>query len=152
MGAGAWIAQHWLELFQPVNSVGLLFTAYTIHKDAKVRQVSNHLAIVHEHREIWNKAHEHPELFRILQHDVDLDQQPISNEERIFVRDLVLHLDSVYRAMKAGMTVNLEGAQNDIKAFFSKPITKSVWAQLKPFQDTSFVRFVDAQSWGPAES
>lgn len=41
------------------------------------------------------------------------------------------------------MFVKLEGMQKDIKAFFSLPIPKAVWEQVKPFQDEDFVEFVE---------
>lgn len=144
MGALSWIAEHWFDLLQTIGIIGgLVFTAYTTHKDEKARRIGNLIAIAGQNREIWKEVYDRPQLFRVRERDVDLRKQPISDEEGLFVKLLVLHLDTVYRAMKAGMFVKLEGLQKDIKEFFSWPIPRAVWEKIKPFQDEAFVRFVD---------
>jgi hypothetical protein len=61
----------------------------------------------------------------------------------LFVKALILQLSTVYRAMKEGMFVPLEGLKEDIKGFFSLPIPKSVWDKISPLQDKDFVSFVE---------
>jgi hypothetical protein len=82
-------------------------------------------------------------LARVLEKRVDLEVQPASLQEWLFVKLLILHLDTVYHAMKAEMFVSLEGLQKDIKEFFSAPIPWTIWEKLKPFQDEDFVEFVE---------
>jgi hypothetical protein len=145
MEALHWLGEHWFDLLQTVGIIGgLLFTGYTFRRDERARSIGNLIAIKQQHREIWAELYQRPALFRVLKPDVDLIGQPISNEEWLFVKLLVLHLDSVHRAAKAGMFVTLEGLQKDIKDFFSSPIPKSVWEKVKPFQDQEFVVFVEA--------
>jgi hypothetical protein len=50
----------------------------------------------------------------------------------------------VYRAMKEGMFVQVEGMREDIKELFLLPIPKSVWKRIGPLQERDFARFVDA--------
>lgn len=145
MGALSWITEHWFDLLQTVGIVGgLVFTAYTTHKDEKARRIGNLIAIAGQNQEIWKAVYDRPKLSRVLERDVNLRKQSISDEEGLFVKMLILHLDTVYRAMRAGMFVNLEGLRKDIKEFFSWPIPKAIWEKIKPFQNEDFVRFVEA--------
>jgi hypothetical protein len=74
---------------------------------------------------------------------VDLNEHPVSEEEWVFVKTLLLHLDTVHRAIKAGMFIKISGLETDIRFFVSLPIPKAVWERIKPFQDDDFVTFVD---------
>jgi hypothetical protein len=149
MGTLSWVTEHWFDLLQTVGIVGgLVFTAYTTQKDERARKIGNLIAIASQNREIWKEVYDQPELSRVLARDVNLRKQPISEEEGLFVKLLILHLDTVYRAMRAGMFVNLQGLRKDIKEFFSWPIPKAIWEKIKPFQDEDFVRFVEASLGG----
>jgi hypothetical protein len=140
-----WIGEHWFDLLQTVGIVGgLLFTAHTTRKDDRSRKIANLIAIKQQHREIWTEVYDRPELARVLDKTVDLSSQPISREESLFVKIIILHLDTVHRAIEADLFVQLEGLQRDIREFFSSPIPQEVWEKMKPLQDADFVCFVDA--------
>jgi len=83
-------------------------------------------------------------LARVLKPDVDLNKEPISNEEGLFVKMLILHLDTVRQAIKAGMFVKIEGLQQDVREFFALPIPKTVWNGVKKFQNADFVEFIES--------
>lgn len=144
MGAFQWLAEHWFDGVQNVGVVGgLLLTAYTIHKDERARQISNLIALNARHDDIWRTFYDRPHLSRVLRHDVDLNRQPVSDEERLFVKMLFIHLDTIRRATKAGLFIKIMGIKNDIRGFIKLPIPKAVWEKLKPYQDEDFVAFVD---------
>ena len=144
MEASAWITEHWFDLLQTVGIVGgLLFTALTLRKDDRAREIANLLAVNQQYRSIWRQVYDQPKLFRVLKRDVNLSEHPITDEESLFVKQLIVHLDTVRRAMKAGLFVKLEGLQTDVREFFSSPIPKAVWEKLKPLQDADFVAFVE---------
>ncbi len=144
MEASQWIAEHWFDLLQSVGIVGgFLFTAHALRKDEQARTVSNTIAINEQYSRIWHEFYERPALARILKKDADLKRQPVSNEEALFVKTLILHLDTVRRTMTAGIFADIQGLQKDIRDFFTLPIPKSVWEKLKPFQDGDFVKFVE---------
>jgi len=73
-----------------------------------------------------------------------LDKKPLTDEEQMFVTSIVVHLDSVHRAIKAKMFLQQEGLHRDIKGFFSLPIPRAVWKRIKPLQDENFVEFIEA--------
>src|SRR6185436_2536598 len=120
-----WITLHWLDLLQSIGIVaGLLFTVHTIRTDARSRRIANVIAFAAQHREIWKQMYERPELARVLQDNVDLIRKPVTNNERLFAKLLILHLDSVHRVIKEDMFVNLSGLQKDIRMSFAMPILR----------------------------
>jgi hypothetical protein len=110
-------------------------------KDVQARRIGNSIAINGQYRTIWKDIYEHPALARVLEKDADA--KDISIGEELFVTTLVAHLGTVYRAMKHGEFVKLEGLQNDVREFFTLPIPKTVWKKLKPLQDAAFVKFIE---------
>jgi len=144
MEALHWIGEHWLDFLQSVGIIaGLLFTVHTIRTDAKGRRITNLIAFTQQHRDIWKEMYDRPELARVLENEVDLLRTPVTNEERLFAKLLILHLDSVHRAMKEEMFVSLEGLQTDIRMSFTRPVLRAVWEELKQLQDKDFVAFVE---------
>ena len=144
-----WLGQHWFTLLQSGGIIGgLLFTAVSLRIDATVRRVGNLIAITHEHRDIWKQIYERPELWRVLDPDVDLKKAPVTYEEHLFVNLLILHLASVYEAMKHGMFVHLPALQKDIRSFFSRPIPQSVWLAMRPLQDREFIDLIEGYLTG----
>lgn len=142
----AWIAYHWSELLQNAGIIGgLVFTAISLRRDSKARHVANLLKVTESHRQIWSKLYERPELGRVLDPAADLDQEPVSEHEELFVSLLVLHLSSAQEAIKQGMFTTPEGLSIDIKRFLSKPIPRAVWERNKVFHDSDFVEFVEEQ-------
>jgi hypothetical protein len=144
MGLTGWFSEHWFDLLQTVGIVGgFAFTAHSLHKEAAARKINNLIAIKEQYREVWKELYERPALFRVLKKDVNLNEQPVSEAEWLFVKLLILHLDTVHRALKAGMFVKLEGLPMDVKDFLSLPIPKSVWFKMRPLQNRDFVKFVE---------
>jgi hypothetical protein len=141
----SWLSEHWYNLAQTVGIIGgLIFTALSIRKDQKARAITNAIAINEQYSQIWHEFYERPELGRIMKTDVDLNQQPVSNDEALFVKTLLLHLDVVRRTMKAGIFIKIQGLQKDIRDFITLPIPNAVWEKIKPFQDEDFVAFVES--------
>jgi hypothetical protein len=144
MEVSNWLAANWFDLLQTLGIVGgLLFTAYAIRKDEKGRKIGNLIAINQQHHEIWKALYGRPELARVLKKEANVNSTPISDAERLFVNSLILQLSTVYRAMKEGMFVPLEGLKEDIKGFFTLPIPKNIWEKIKPLQDKDFAAFVE---------
>ena len=141
----AWLAENWFDLAQTVGIIGgLLFTAHAIRRDERARAITNTIAVNEQYSQIWHEFYERPELARILEKNADLNQKPVSNDEALFVKTLLLHLDVVRRTMKAGIFVKIQGLQKDIRDFLTLPIPNAVWNKIKPFQDRDFVAFVES--------
>ena len=81
---------------------------------------------------------------RVLQKDVDLKSKPVTDQEWLFVKMLILHLDTVRRAMNAGLFVEIKGLESDVREFFSLPVPQAVWHTVKPLQNKDFAAFIDS--------
>ena len=147
MGVLQWVLKHWLDLLQSIGIVcSLLFTGLTLKTDARVRRVQNLLKITEQHRNLWSRLYDNPELGRVTDPNPDLENIPVTRQEELFVLLLVLHLNSAYQAIRHGMFSAPDRLSEDIRQFFSKPIPTTVWQQLKNFQDRDFVTYIEENS------
>jgi hypothetical protein len=143
MGISTWLNDNWFNLLQGLGIFGgLIFTAVSLRQDAKSRRVANLMAITQNHREIWSEIYQRPGLARVIDPSSSAEREPLSREEDLFIRFLILHLNSVYHALKEGLLIDLAGLRKDVRWFFSLPLPMAVWAKLQPVQDPDFVRFV----------
>jgi hypothetical protein len=140
-----WITGNWVDLLQSVGIVGgLLFSAHTIRKESRARQIGNMLAAAQHHHSIWKEFYTSPHLARVTNRELELGECPITEAERMFVTAIIIHLDSLHRAIKARMFLQQEGLRRDVKDFFSLPIPRAVWEDAKLMQDRDFVAFVES--------
>jgi len=138
-----WISAHWFDLLQTAGIVGgFIFTGITLREDTKVKRLQSLFTITKSHREIWSEIYQRPDLSRILDQTADVNAQPVTKEETLFVNFLIFHLNNSYQAICDGLYSRPEGLGEDIKSFFSLPIPRTVWEQTKKFQDRDFVAFV----------
>lgn len=127
---------------------GLFFTAASFRSEAKTRRVANLLTITKNHREIWADYYRNSELMRVLDATADLAKQPVTRGEEIFVNLVILHLSSVFHALKDELVINQEGLRRDVWSFFNLPIPRCVWEQAKVLQNDAFVAFVEqCRNW-----
>ena len=142
---GNWLTEHWFDLAQTTGIViGFVFTARALHRDETARRIANMIAIADRHTRIWQEFFQRPELSRVLDKNADTSQAPVTATEKLFVKILMLHLDTVRRAIKSGLFIKIEGLKDDIRSFISLPIPKAVWEMIKPFQDKEFVKLVES--------
>jgi hypothetical protein len=141
-----WLADNWFTLLQSLGIISaIFFTGISSRRDAKGRRVTNRFEVTRHHREIWTLLYERNDLKRVMASDADLITHPVTDEERIFVNLLILHLANSYHAAKAGMFALPSGLQADAKAFFSRPIPRAVWERMRALQDPEFANFVERQ-------
>jgi hypothetical protein len=142
MGIWEWLSQNWFNLFGSAGIAGLWLTAVMLRSETKARRNANLLAITVNHREIWLAYLNNSKLERVLDSTANLDKQPVTETERVFVNLVMLHAASVYHATSSQMTVKLDGLRRDIAHFLSLPIPCVVWDKIKFLQNDDFVAFV----------
>ncbi len=149
MGGLRWITENWIVVLNAIGVVGgLLFTAFSVRSEARTRRISNLLTITANHREIWAELYDRPGLARVLDPAVNVAKKPVRQDEEIFVIFVILHVYSVYRAMKDGLFVKLKGLSKDIGWLFSLPIPHAIWEKMKALQNDDFVKFVEeCRAW-----
>jgi hypothetical protein len=141
---GDWVAQNWFNVLSAIGIIAsLLFTADSLRSATKSQRIANLLTITENHREIWRVFSERPELSRVLNPSADLAKHPVTRQEEIFVISVLLHLSSVYHAMKDELLIKLEGLRRDVGILFSLPIPKAIWEKMKQLQNDDFVKFVE---------
>ena len=149
MGGIHWISENWVTALNAVGVVGgLFFTASSFRSETKTRRIANLLTITKNHREIWADFYHSPELARVLDTSTDLVKQPVTRQEEIFVNLVILHLSSVFHALKDELVNHQEGLRRDVWGFFSLPIPTAVWESTRALQNDSFVAFVEqCRNW-----
>lgn len=144
MGIIAWITEEWFLLLQGTGIVGSLWYAgRSLQLDARVRRVGHLMQIVEHHHRIWAELFERPELARIRETDLDLEKNPITGDEEVFVTQVIIHLAAVFEASRSDVIVPFDSADADIKQFFTRPIPRSVWNRKREFQNRAFVSYLD---------
>jgi hypothetical protein len=139
-----WIAENWFTALSAVGVVGgLFFTAVSLHSETKTRKIANLLTMTANHREVWKEILHRPELARVVDKSADVVKQSVTPQEQAFVSMVVLHLSSVYEALKDELVIKQQGLRRDVAMFFSLPIPRAVWEKTRILQNADFVAFVE---------
>ena len=139
-----WLSQHWLEASQTGGIVaGLVFTALSLRDTRKAQKITNLFTLTHYHHELYRQLFDRPELRRIFRPDADLLRHPVTDDERLFLTLLVLHLTLAMEAMRLRAIVPIEGLERDLAELFNKPIPRAVWRELRPVQNQDVVKMID---------
>ena len=141
-----WLVHHSESLLESIGIIGgLIFTGVGLHRDSKARRIGNLIGLTQQQRDIWNRAMEEPELIRVQAAERDVVKEPPTTREKLFVRSLVIYLATVHRAVRLDELLRPHGMERDIRDFFSSPLPRVVWNDLRPYQDPDFVKFVEEQ-------
>lgn len=149
MGIWGWLAENSFNLLSAGGVIGSLwFTSVSLRSETKTRRISNLIAITGNHRDVWKVFLTNKELARVRDPSANTANQPITDDERIFVNMVIQHINSVYFAMNDQLVVKVEGLRRDIAQFFSLPIPSEVWEKIKVLQNDEFVAFVEScRNW-----
>jgi hypothetical protein len=139
-----WVQTHWLDTLQSLGIVaGLSFTGLSSFREHRSRRIQNLLSINSNHRQIWMQVFTHPQLFRVLSPKADVRRKPVTPTEGIFVNLIILHLTTVFAAMRSGLLKKPQGTDADLKEFFSLPIPRQVWQDTLKYRDKDTRRYVE---------
>jgi hypothetical protein len=125
-------------------SAAFLFTAVSLHSETKTRRIANLLTITANYRDVWKEFLHQPKLARVLDPSVDLESQPVTPEEKLFVTMVISHTNSVHEAIQDELLAKQEGLRRDVKMFFSLPIPNAVWTSVKLLQNQDFAAFIES--------
>jgi hypothetical protein len=138
-----WLEANWFNLVQTgALLLGLVYTGLGFARDSKGRRLSNLLALKAEHRELWNALHDRPELARVLDSDLDLLASPMTNQEEVFLRQMIVHFALAWELARNGVPLDTEAFRYDVREVFSFPLPKLAWGRAVQAQDPGFSRFV----------
>jgi hypothetical protein len=138
-----WLGNNWFSLIQSVGIIaGLFFAAVAVRRETLTRRLSNLLALKAEHRELWERIAQDPKLTRLFSEETSL-QSPISPQEEIFCRQIIVHSATAFSLIKDGTPLDSEALSADIGSFFSRAVPFEAWKRAKHAQSISFIAFVE---------
>lgn len=140
----SWATDNWFTLLQTLAILSsFAFTCVALRRDEKSRRISNLMLLTANHRDIWKHVFDRPKLRRVLATNPNLDTKPVTDDEALFVKMLILHLNSAHHAITSGLIITPEGLGADIRTFLAHPIARLVWDEIRDLQDRAFVEFVE---------
>ena len=140
----SWLNSNWSSVVGGVGIIGsLLFTAAYFRQDSKNRVVSNLLAVEERHRALWSEAQQRQDLQRIFSCKADVLAKPLSTEEDVFLKRIILHFETGWRLAKIMNWGEMKLLARDAGSFFSLPLPCAAWEKAKEFRNPQFVRFVE---------
>lgn len=142
----SYLAANWFDVFQSIAIVTTLVIAIaSFRSETKSRHISNQIDLMNSHRDIWKQIIEKTNLDRIRLSSVDLEEEPITQQERQFVKLIIQHVNTSFQANTASQVNPIEGLEEDLIQFFSNPIPKIVWKEVRRLQNSEFRELVDKQ-------
>ncbi len=139
-----WFDHNWFALAQTgLLASGLFLLSFASLFQAKARRITNLIKLTEQHRDLWERMYSQPELARILDPKANLAMKGITPEEQMFVIFIILHLNTTYFATRAGLFQRQDSLGKDIERFFSLPIPRAVWENVKVLQEAPFAKFVE---------
>ena len=134
----------WLPLLQSFGIVaGILFTAFTIYRNTITQRASLLLSINAQHRALYQRVIDDPATGRILDAEIDLEDSPVTEAERFYIMQLIIHAHVVFEAQRVGAIPKLKGFQRDIASFLTLPKPAVVWREVKSLQNEDFAKFIE---------
>lgn len=141
----SWLSANWFTVLQTAGIVGgLVFTGYNLRLNARIRKIDTLINLTQQHRAIWLKFLDSPNLKPVLEENRDMSKQPVTDDEGVFVNLIILHLTTAITAARSGIFPVFAGQDRDIEEFFSLPVPRAVWENTKEFRDPEIVRYVES--------
>ena len=140
----SWIAQNWFDAAQTGGILaGLVFTALALRDTQQAQRITNLFTLTQYQRELYGDLFNRHELRRIFRDDVDLEIHPVTEDERLFLTLVILHLSLALTAMRLKAIIPIEGLERDLAEMFSKPIPRTVWGEVRLVQNRDVQELLD---------
>ncbi|MBU6402323.1 MAG: hypothetical protein KGS61_18555, partial [Verrucomicrobia bacterium] len=132
MGAADWLSQNWFAVVQTgAVLAALAFTGVGFFFDARSHRVGNLIRLTDRHRELWERVYSDPKLARILEPKADLDRDPVTAAEELFMIFFILHLANTFYTVRSGFLKQPEGLTRDVQLVLALPIPMAVWRKVR---------------------
>jgi hypothetical protein len=139
----SWLHDNWFNLVQSAAILaGLIFSGLALRQNAAAMKVSTQLAVVTNHRELWQNVVDKPALARIFEISPDPDLP--THDEKWFLTLVINHANVAFLALsKNADDRQRQALQDDYRFIFGTPLARKVWAEVRNFQDPGFRDLVD---------
>lgn len=138
-GGVGWIS--WIQSGGVIAS--LIFAGLAMLMNIRTQRLTNLLKLTSAHREIWSTLLHRSEVRRVLCEKPDLGDLPITEDERLFVTFIILHINVCVKFSNSRMVTSIEQMRLDIGELFSLPIPNQIWNSIRRYQDRDVVSFID---------
>lgn len=140
----SWFIAHWSGLLGDIGIVaGLLFSGLGFWTDVRVRRAQTSMDVYKLHRELWMYYDEHADLHGLFEADRDMAVVPLTAKEAHFVSFLLNHIRATFDGRNAGIYVQPECFEKDVREVFSFPAFRHAWKKAKKYHDAKFVALID---------
>lgn len=137
------LLKNWFDILQSFFIVcGFTLSYLATCSSNRSRKVNHLFQINQSHREIWGKTFTSPELLRVKETNVDLQKNPVTEAERRFVTEVIIHIYAVYEAISNRLIKKGE-MERDIANYLLLPIPNLIWQEVKNYYDKRFVSYID---------
>lgn len=123
--------------------ITLLITLFVFAKNIANLKVQSQFSVNQAHREIWGNLYSSDKVSRVFSKNPDLIQCPVTEEEKMFVNMIFLHMSACLRAIKLKNIYKIEGIKEDLADILSYKIPQIVWNEVERFHDKHFIKFVN---------
>jgi len=149
----SWFGSHWYSLLESLGIIGsLIFTGLTVRRDLAARRVTEHLTLAGQHRRLWGQLHRRRGLERVLESNRDLDKEPITREEQLFLELAFVHFHTGWLICRDNDSLTpVRVLALDARHFFTLPAPSAVWAGVRQSYQPEFVAFVEEATRQKAE-
>ena len=139
----SWFGAHWHSLVESLGIIGsLIFTGVTVRRDLGARRVTEHLTLAGQHRRLWGQLHRRRGLERVLEANRDLAQEPVTQEERLFLELAFVHFHTGWLICREnGSLTPVRVLALDAGHFFL-PAPAAVWVAVRQSYQPEFVSFL----------
>ncbi len=139
-----WLNDNWFSFLQSVGIGGsLLFTAVILRKDLQAKRITEYLTLASQHRRLWGQLHRRPSLARLLDPERDIQERPVTNQERLFLELAFVHFHTGWLLACEGSLTPMAVLAADAGHFFRLPVPAFVWERTKNVMEPEFVTFIE---------
>jgi hypothetical protein len=131
-------------MLDEINLQEIFEVADTRPEISRMHKMDAIVDLIQQQHTIWLRFFDAPSLKRILEAKLDLSKNPVTEDETIFTSFIILHLTTVFIAVRRGMIPPPAKLDADLKSFFALPIPRVVWQQTKDRHDADTMSYLDA--------
>jgi hypothetical protein len=140
----SWFGSHWHSLLESLGIIGsLLFTGIAVRRDLESRRASEQLTLAAQHRRLWGQLHRRRGLKHVLEPDRDLEREPVTREEQLFLELAFVHFHTGWLICREdGALTPVRVLALDAGHFFNLPAPSAVWATVSQSYQPEFAAFI----------
>jgi hypothetical protein len=139
----SWVQGNWATIIGSVVAVvGVFFTMVTFRQSAEKADREDYTNLAEQHQVLWKEARDREDLKRICQPLVDLDSEPITLVERLYLNEIFIYFESGWKLAQRNTVLSLKAYTTDVLVFFAFPLPHAAWEQSKAGRNPKFVRFI----------